>query len=277
MNTHDIELPPLPQGEYRLSPDSRAPTLYDEEMMEAYARAAIEPYAKRIAQLEAARFAYASEFPPDENGDPDVGSIHENIRKLKAELEADLQRRGEPVATVRHFHYEGIARNGPSQEAVMIDGAPMLPEGTQLYAAPQPAEPVSVPKHLIERLRKHCENKDNTAFARSTMREALQYLTAESDRGEPVGYASKQALEYNLKHEAPADIFPSRERLVEHFPDAIPTPLFAAPQPAEPVKVPSDAELFALHDEYFPTMVLGHDNYLSFARALLARYGKGTP
>ena len=42
MNNHDIELPPLPQGEYRLSPDSRAPTLYDEEAMEAYARAAIE-------------------------------------------------------------------------------------------------------------------------------------------------------------------------------------------------------------------------------------------
>ena len=42
MNTHDIELPPLPQGEYRLSPDSRVPTLYDEEAMEAYARAAVE-------------------------------------------------------------------------------------------------------------------------------------------------------------------------------------------------------------------------------------------
>lgn len=40
----------------------------------------------------------------------------------------------------------------------------------------------------------------------------------------------------------------------------------------EPVKVPSDADLLAIHDEYFPTMVLGHENYLSFARALLARY-----
>lgn len=47
MNTHDIELPPLPQGEYRLSPDSRAPTLYEEEMMEAYARAAVEADRKR--------------------------------------------------------------------------------------------------------------------------------------------------------------------------------------------------------------------------------------
>jgi len=40
----------------------------------------------RIRGLEAARFAYASEFAPDENGDPDVGNIHANIRKLKAEL-----------------------------------------------------------------------------------------------------------------------------------------------------------------------------------------------
>jgi hypothetical protein len=41
------------------------------------------------AELEghkAARMAYASEFPPNEEGEPDVGSIHQNIRALKAEL-----------------------------------------------------------------------------------------------------------------------------------------------------------------------------------------------
>ena len=41
--------------------------------------------------LRAARIAYASEFPPIPDGDdaglPAVGSIHENIRRLKAELE----------------------------------------------------------------------------------------------------------------------------------------------------------------------------------------------
>jgi len=42
---------------------------------------AIREYDKRIAELEAARIAYASEF------DGDVGRIHENIRKLKAENE----------------------------------------------------------------------------------------------------------------------------------------------------------------------------------------------
>ena len=44
--------------------------------------------AVRVQQLEAARIAYAREFLPDENGDPDVGNIHANIRKLKAQLAA---------------------------------------------------------------------------------------------------------------------------------------------------------------------------------------------
>ncbi|QVQ26800.1 hypothetical protein [Achromobacter deleyi] len=45
----------------------------------------IERLGSRATGLEAARTAYASEFPADENGDPDVGSIHANIRKLKGE------------------------------------------------------------------------------------------------------------------------------------------------------------------------------------------------
>lgn len=49
-----------------------------------------EPVRRRIAELEAARIAYASEFPPvaagDDAGLPDVGNIHANIRSLKAKL-----------------------------------------------------------------------------------------------------------------------------------------------------------------------------------------------
>ena len=44
-------------------------------------------YAKlqtHITALKAARYAYASEFSPDEEGHPDVGLIHQNIRALKA-------------------------------------------------------------------------------------------------------------------------------------------------------------------------------------------------
>jgi hypothetical protein len=44
--------------------------------------------AVRVQQLEAARIAYAREFPPDENGDPDVCNIHANIRKLKSQVAA---------------------------------------------------------------------------------------------------------------------------------------------------------------------------------------------
>ena len=40
-----------------------------------------------VARLQAARMAYASEFPPDGEGEPDVGSIHQNIREMKAEIE----------------------------------------------------------------------------------------------------------------------------------------------------------------------------------------------
>lgn len=46
---------------------------------------AVQDAHKKVQELEAARFAYASEFPPNADGEPDVGSIHANIRKLKAE------------------------------------------------------------------------------------------------------------------------------------------------------------------------------------------------
>ena len=42
--------------------------------------------AARVADLEAARIAYASEFPPDADGLPDTGIIHANIRAMKARV-----------------------------------------------------------------------------------------------------------------------------------------------------------------------------------------------
>jgi len=38
--------------------------------------------------LRAARYAYATEFPPGAGGVPDVGSVHENIRAMKRERDA---------------------------------------------------------------------------------------------------------------------------------------------------------------------------------------------
>ena len=48
---------------------------------------------QRIAELEAARMAYASEFPLNADGEPDVGNIHANIRALKAERGKENARR----------------------------------------------------------------------------------------------------------------------------------------------------------------------------------------
>lgn len=51
MNTHDIELPPLPKGD--IAADT-CPVMWvhSNEQLQAYTLAAIEPYAKHIAELE---------------------------------------------------------------------------------------------------------------------------------------------------------------------------------------------------------------------------------
>lgn len=48
---------------------------------------AIEALEREVEGLRAARMAYASEFPPNGDGEPDVGSIHQNIRALKVQVE----------------------------------------------------------------------------------------------------------------------------------------------------------------------------------------------
>ncbi len=59
MNTHDIELPPLPPADRYFEFDSHRMKAsidipyWGEKSLEAYARSAVEPYAKRIAELEA--------------------------------------------------------------------------------------------------------------------------------------------------------------------------------------------------------------------------------
>ena len=47
-----------------------------------------------LAELKAARIAYANEFPLNSDGEPDVDNIHANIRSLKAQL-AEAQRDSE--------------------------------------------------------------------------------------------------------------------------------------------------------------------------------------
>jgi hypothetical protein len=66
------------------------------------------------------------------------GWAKETIRAIESAVLQALQvaAPGEPVAQVRHYNYAGLARSGFSQEAVMLDGARVLPDGTKLYATP---------------------------------------------------------------------------------------------------------------------------------------------
>lgn len=54
----------------------------------ADALAALAVKDAEIAALKAQRMAYASEFPLDADSEPDTGSIHANIRAMKAEIAA---------------------------------------------------------------------------------------------------------------------------------------------------------------------------------------------
>lgn len=54
----------------------------------------------RLAEYEAARFAYASEFPLSADGEPDVGSIHANIRALKKDATASEGRIAEQASRI---------------------------------------------------------------------------------------------------------------------------------------------------------------------------------
>lgn len=124
MNTHDIdiELPPLPQGEYRLSPDSRAPTLYDEEAMEAYARAAIEADRKRGG--ESSSLAEVWRINADEAeayGQPDRA---DTLRECAAEVER-------------------LAAPQPAQRA-LITGK-QLPDGSYEAVPAESVETLKVP------------------------------------------------------------------------------------------------------------------------------------
>src|SRR5690606_34647413 len=95
--------------------------------------------------------------------------------------------------------------------------------------------------------------------------EILEIIKADRKRrGEPVAWIRKNGFSVL------AGIEPQDDSEV---------PLYAAPQPAEPVKVPSDADILELWtgDPTHSRPVMGKNKVIAFARALLARYCKGTP
>lgn len=213
MNTHDIELPPLPPC--LLSLDNLFPG--DSGRILDYARAAIE---------------------------------------------ADRKRRGKPVAMVKHFYYQGIARGGLAQEAVMLDGVPTLPDGAMLYADPRSAEPVRGEPVLV-------------GWAVSTtgkgMLPASRYTEFEARRA---GYSLPV---YRLAASQPAE--PGSTHHVHRGTESLPcycNGTYDHPigkETLEPVKVPSDS---AIMFEWSQTPNTGdmRVDLIAFARALLARYGQ---
>jgi hypothetical protein len=75
--------------ETRVEKGIAVPFVHDEVYQAQDDRVALLAELARVEEerdgLRASRIAYASEFPLDADGEPDVGSIHENIRALEAE------------------------------------------------------------------------------------------------------------------------------------------------------------------------------------------------
>lgn len=117
---------------------------------------------------------------------------------LCLEVRAPATRRAAPVATQQDCDEDAYVIERMSKllaEIAVIVRGPELPRHRHGYAdlparvaalkASTVAAQPSVPGHLMERLRAHSEDKSNTAFARSAMKEALQYMSSPLVDGQP--------------------------------------------------------------------------------------------
>lgn len=101
--------------------------------------------ADRIAELEAALFAYASEFEPNSDGDPDVGSIHKNIRAMKAKL-ASIGAGGvqalsaAPAGFVPVAAFDRLHAHAESLAARLLAASPTPPAEQQAAPKAAPSE-----------------------------------------------------------------------------------------------------------------------------------------
>ena len=101
--------------------DQFASEVFDDGFKRAWdhQQSRIKELESQVSGLEAARFAYASEFALDEEGMPDKGSIHQNIRKLKADyaqLETELA-----DAKKDQARYQWIRQAGAWESEVGLD------------------------------------------------------------------------------------------------------------------------------------------------------------
>lgn len=87
--------------------DCRAAQVERDNVRAAYITQ-IDRLRAELAGMVAQRTAYAREFPPDAEGEPDTGSIHANIRAMKAEL-AGLRRFRKVIMDYDSNLYDALA------------------------------------------------------------------------------------------------------------------------------------------------------------------------
>jgi hypothetical protein len=99
--------------------------------------ARIRAIENEVSSLHAARIAYASEFPLTADGEPDVGNIHANIRKLK---ESRASNAGGAVAAGHFVKRSGFGPWIEIDPAKEKGGTPLY---LYLHPAPASKEPVA--------------------------------------------------------------------------------------------------------------------------------------
>ena len=140
-NTAPIALSAVQSGWHKTPMFTHPPAQPDTEALNA-----------RITELEAARIAYASEFQLNADGEPDVGSIHQNIRSLKAQIAAQA---GQDAPVFWYDPATSVERRRMTDGAdqVVITGATVRwgHSTTPLYVAPPvPANAIAIVQAALE-------------------------------------------------------------------------------------------------------------------------------
>lgn len=199
---------------------------------------------------------------------------------------------GEPVAEVKieaDYWTRGHFYEGKRKEAKLMKAFHDLPVGTKLYAAPQPAEPVNM--DLVRKWQ-----AENGVEQDPDSREARMVVIRHDDDGKPTVWCDPEIADLVRALNdgglatvgscsghgwRPGNIMLADGRVLVVCKDAdeareveshFPGINGEAPLAAEPVRVPSMRDLIA-DDAYAATF----QSVGQYRKALLARYGKGTP
>ena len=143
---------------------------------------------RELQGLRAARVAYASEFPANEDGEPDVGSIHQNIRRLKAEAVTLRQQAGSAVSPQME-DARACTPTMQSQQAGRVDEATVEHACRGFYG---------------ERWLRMDEKESPRHWMRAALTAALAQNT--QGDGEPVAWARPQEVVHLAKQNGVANV-----------------------------------------------------------------------